>query len=42
MSESPKKNKLTPVQKVKFVEIAKSVEPIKREAKVDFAVVVPT
>ncbi|KIM74027.1 hypothetical protein PILCRDRAFT_92785 [Piloderma croceum F 1598] len=42
MSESPKKNRLTPAQRVRFVEIAKSVKPIKKEAKADFAVVVPT
>jgi hypothetical protein len=41
MSESPKKNKLTPAQRVRFVEIAKSVEPIKKEAKADFSVVIP-
>jgi len=34
MSESPKKNRLTPAQNVRFVEIARSVKPIKKEAKV--------
>ncbi len=42
MSESPKKNKLTPAQRVRFVKMAKSIEPIKKEAKADFAIVVPT
>jgi hypothetical protein len=41
MSESPKKNKLTPAQRVKFDEIAKSIEPIKKEPKAGFSVVVP-
>jgi hypothetical protein len=42
MSESPKKNRLTPAQKVRFTNIAKSIEPIKKEAKVDLAVVIST
>ena len=40
MSESPKKKRLTPAQKVKFVETAKRVEPMKRFKK-EVEVLVP-
>ena len=40
MSESPKKNKLTPVQKVKFMETAKSIVPINKELRNGVEVVV--
>lgn len=40
LSESPKKKRLTPAQKVKFVKTAKSIEPIKK-FKMDVEVEVP-
>jgi hypothetical protein len=40
MSESPKKKKLTPVQKVKFAEMAKSIVPIDKKLRNHVKVVI--
>ena len=40
MSESPKKQRLTPAQKVKFADAAKTITPIKYKKEVE--VVVPS
>jgi hypothetical protein len=41
MSESPKKKRLTPAQKVRFAESANNVEPIKKFKK-DVEIVIST